>query len=755
MVTGSYSEAAIKLLKERYLHEQETIYKMFWRVAETVAEAEMSYGLPDEEAISFWTPKFFDAMINSEFIPNSPTLMNAGLDNGLQYSACYVLPVEDSIEGIFDSVKHAALIHKSGGGTGFDFSRLRPNGASVGEGLGCASGPVSFMKVFDGATEAIKQGGRRRGANMGVLRVDHPDIEEFITCKLNGGITNFNISVAITDAFMDALEDDADYDLLARGGWPAGEGSRRYNHTADFIKVGKKNSREIWDMIIDAAWQTGDPGLIFIDEVNRSNANPIPSFGMIEATNPCGEVPLFPYEACNLGSINLAKFVSNGQLDKERLADTTRLAVHFLDNVITVNPYPLPEIEAMALANRRIGVGVMGWADMLFELGIAYDDAAAIDLAKTVMRIIQDAGEQESVKLAREREPFPRWNKSIYRDQAPRRNCTITTIAPTGSISIIAGASSGIEPAFALAYTHTSSNAGGRVLSFVNPVFKRKMRAEGLWSDDLKNHVLKTGTVQNYPGFPEKWKRVFVTAQDIEPTHHVAMQAAFQEHTDNGVSKTINLPNSATRDDISSAYMQAYTSGCLGITVYRDGCKATGQVLNVGNSVNQEQPKNSGKPKVRPTILSGTTYRKKTPIGTAYITVNTDGNDPFEVFVNVGKAGSDVAADAEGIGRLISLVLRVPSAVSVTERTQEIISQLRGVGSGRSMGFGSNRVMSLSDAIGQALAEHIGIDSTENMPGLPDEESHMPGDLCPSCGQATLAFEEGCKKCYGCGYSEC
>lgn len=779
----SFSEPAQKILKERYLHtdeggHQEKISDMFMRVASTIAKADAKYKVLSKSDLYTITQKFFKAMIDREFIPNSPTLMNAGLDNGLQYSACYVLPVEDSIEGIFDSVKHAALIHKSGGGTGFSFDRLRPSGGSVGQGLGYASGPVSFMRVFDGATEAIKQGGRRRGANMGVLRVDHPDIEEFITCKLDGGITNFNISVAITDEFMKALEDDAHYYLLARKGWPV-EG-RMYNHKADFIKAGTKKARKIWDMIIDAAWQTGDPGLIFIDRVNRSYANPLPAIGQIEATNPCGEVPLFPYEACNLGSINLAKFINEQAtaLDWDALAEIARTAVHFLDNVITVNPYPLPEIEEQVEANRRIGVGVMGWADLIFSLGIPYNSTEARILAKDVMGTIQKAGEGESIRLAKERGPFPRWDKSIYKDQEPRRNCTITTIAPTGSISIIAGASSGIEPAFALAYTHTSNNAGGRVLSFINPVFEHRMREEGLWSDDLKDYVLKTGTIKDYPYISERWKNVFVTAQDIEPEDHIAMQAAFQRNTDNGVSKTINLPNKATRQDIEDAYLLAYETGCLGITVFRDGCKGGGggQVLNVGAkggasgldkklSGIEDDPSNERTPKVRVPNLPGNTYRKKTPVGTAYITVNANGDkgkEPFEVFINVGKAGSDVAADAEGLGRLISLILRLPGPLSAHERAKDIVGQLRGIGSGRAQGFGQYRVMSLADAVAQAIAEHVGFNATSQLPGLPDvdESAQLPlplkaGDLCPECGQATLAFEENCKKCYGCGYSEC
>ncbi|MFQ5796280.1 MAG: LAGLIDADG family homing endonuclease [Candidatus Bipolaricaulia bacterium] len=1643
---GQWTDSALKVLKERYLHHrpdgtQETPEEMVWRVACTVAEAEREYGANDNDnEVMNVAKKFYEFMIDGKFTPNSPTLMNAGLDVNLQYSACYVLPIEDDIRGIFDSVKNAAIVHKSGGGTGFAFSRLRPKGTTVIGGT--SSGPVSFLRVFDGATESIKQGGRRRGANMGILRVDHPDIEEFITCKMDGGITNFNISVAITEEFMEALENDTEYDLIAQPGWPKGDGSRYEGGEV----IDQKNARELFDKIVDAAWHTGDPGLVFIDRINSSSANPVASIGLIEATNPCitgdtlvatekgllrmeqlyeqeqgnpqlriatdnralalskslvgvatgtydpdltkevngitlrsithvynndvkpimrvkthdgyelkatpdhkvmttegwvavedlvpgdhailiqsgegkfndnptlpfsvqntfhggngrtyrfnlphvwskelgivlgwllgddwlragdkncrvgftfgendlpvlerikpilnnwykdeiqeiqrgnrvfhlayhskffgeffenlgvkpvkadkkcvpeslftatkeavigflqglftadgtvrdnpqphsswvalsaknrdflrdiqllllnlgiksvifnrsrspreglfpyttvngeeqtyesdgvlyelgifdesrerfkhligfltedkqerlegvrfqgfykekfydevvtveeigedivydlteykthsmianglvvhqcGEQPLLPHEACNLGSINLANFINDksDDLDWDALAEAVGTAVRFLDDVITVNPYPLPEIDQSVKANRRIGLGVMGWADLLFELGIPYNSEEALSLADEVMTFIKKVGHEKDAALAEARGPFPNWEHSIYKDVHPMRNSTVTTIAPTGSISIIAGASSGIEPIFALAFRHIvkQPEGGERELTFINPTFERVAKEHGFWSKSLVNKILEHGSIQGMKEVPEDIQKIFVTAHEIEPHWHVRMQAAFQQHTDNGVSKcvsgdtmiftdqgiipieslyhgdqpdsfrpitltvadnpapvsadlfyyggnqpvvgmetdlgtilkatpnhrvrvirdgeiiwcrmdelkegdytvvsydygvfghlhefsqiygssyqpakrsnttpiqwpykitsdlaraigyivsdggfnrnsviftqvdpevlndyseimrnrlgvtprisidkrredtktavvhsrdlitffseylgcgrgaenkktpacilksgpriqeqyirgltldgyiskgngrfvvmgtvsrqlvvevqaillnlgivtrlesqrihyeythdenrkkyvynvvvvpefrqrfiecigyaesrkqayaeevlreaenkvkpgtkyvipgvrslavylakqkqvstvskklknylhsfiaaqaeitrdtllylldicrdlkdnrewqilndiatrkalytpiariwwdkapvydlqvsethsfitngfvshnTVNLPNHATRQDIEDAYLLAYKTGCLGITVFRDGCKDT-QVLHVGTQ------KRSGKaevketidsinrtPKVRPVNLSGNTYRKETPVGTAYITVNANGvgsQEPFEVFINVGKAGSDVAADAEGLGRLISLILRLPSSLGVYERVQDIVVQLRGIGgSGRVQGFGKHRVMSLPDAVAQALAEYVGFNPTADLPGLPEmnEDAQLPlplrtGDLCPECGQATLVFEEGCRKCYSCGYSEC
>lgn len=753
---GLWSEtdqSSLKILKERYLHRrpdgnQETPDEMVWRVATAIAEADREYGASEEE-VQATAHRFYDLIARWLFAPNSPTLMNAGLNNNLQYSACYVLPVEDSILGIFDTIKNAANVHKSGGGTGFSFSRLRPKDSRVNTSGGVASGPVSFMKVFDAATEAIKQGGRRRGANMGILRVDHPDIQEFITCKVSGEIVNFNISVAITTAFMEALETDSNYDLLAQPEWPGPDGSRYKGGEV----IGQMNARWIFNQIVEAAWRTGDPGLVFIDRINEGPANPVSDIATVEATNPCGETPLLPNEACNLGSINLIKFVDgkSNDFNWKALAKAVRTAVHFLDNVITVNPYPLPEIHQAAKDNRRIGIGVMGWADVLFALGIPYNSQAALDLADKIMSFINRVGHEKSAELAQKRGNFPAWPHSIFKDVGPMRNGTVTAIAPTGSISIIAGASSGIEPIFALAFRHIVKQPDGddRVLTFIQPAFEQIAKAHGFWSAELKDKILKTGSVRGLEEVPEAIQEIFVTAHEVGVHWHVNMQAAFQRHTDNGVSKTINMSNDATRQEIEDAYLLAYSLGCMGITVFRDGCKDT-QVLHIG-TVPEETTL-----RVRPMKLQGVTYRKNTPVGTAYITVNDGGDSqkPFEVFINVGKAGSDVAAIAEGLGRLISLILRLSDPY---ERAQDIVGQLRGIGSGRPQGFGEQRVMSLADAVAQAIAEHAGFKATSRLPGLPDmdESTLKKGDLCPECGQATFVFEEGCKKCYGCGYSEC
>lgn len=771
MNIGQWTESAAKVMKERYLARdsqgrQETPEDMCWRVATAIASAEELWGRSSEE-IEAIAEEFYNVMVDNLFLPNSPTLMNAGTNNGLGYSACFVLPIEDSIEGIFDAIKYAALIHKSGGGTGFAFSRLRPKGSQVRTTAGVASGPVSFMRVFDAATEQVKQGGRRRGANMGILQVDHPDILEFINSKLQGGITNFNISVAATDRFMEALSKDEPYELI----------DPRSKQV-----TGTLRAREVFEQIIRAAWETGDPGMVFIDRINSSRANPVPDVEQIEATNPCGEQPLGPNDACNLGSINLVKFSlqsdqasCNGhgpdnRIDWTELERVVRLAVRFLDDVIEVNPYPLPAIDAEVKRNRRIGLGVMGWADLLLELAIPYNSEEALALADRLMAFIERVGHEESAHLATERGPFPHWSQSIYRHEAPLRNSTVTTVAPTGTISIIAGCSSGIEPLFAIAYSHI---VGDRHLTFVNPQFERLAKARGFYSEALMANVAARGTVQGLSEVPTDVQRVFVTAHQIAPEWHVRAQAVFQRHLDNGCSKTINLPHLATVEDVGRAYRLAYESGCLGITVFRDGSK-TDQVLHVGTA-NTAVPageasatkadKSMAEPsasvsqrhivKPRPRKVQGVTYRVATPLGTAFITVNINGNDePFEVFANVGKAGSDTASVSEAMGRLISMILRLPSPLTPTERLREVAAQLKGIGGGRHLGYGRARIRSLPDAVAQVLAEHLGIAEAEEVPpsqALPESV----GDLCPECGQGTLVFEEGCQKCYSCGFTEC
>src|SRR6266513_1627513 len=612
---GKWTEPALRVLRERYLTRQggevvETPEEMCWRVALTIARGEARYGR-SEAAVHEIAEAFYDMMVDGYFIPNSPTLMNAGKDNHLQYSACYVLPVGDSMPEIFDSVKAAAIIHQSGGGTGFAFSRLRPKNDLVRSTGGRASGPVSFLRVFNAATKAVKQGGTRRGANMGILKVDHPDVLEFIDCKLDGGITNFNISVAATDRFMDALAAGGEFDLINP-------------HTG--LATGRLSAKEVFDRMVRAAWRTGDPGMVFIDRINASPANPTPEIGVVEATNP----------------------------------------------------YPLPEIDATVKANRRIGLGIMGWADLLFTLGIPYDSQEAIDLADRLMAFVKEKSHDQSAKLAEERGPFPNWNQSIYKSERPLRNSTVTTIAPTGTISMIAGCSSGIEPIFALAFEHRVKQPDGeRVLTFVNETFERIAKEQGFYSDALMREIARRVSLHGIPGVPETAARVFKTSHEIDHEWHVRHQAAFQRYTDNGVSKTINLPNGASDEDVARAYMLAWELGCLGITVFRDGCKGE-QVLNVGIGTTEKTP--SAAPAVirpRPRSLTGATYRSETPIGTAFITVNeTPDGDPFEVFVQVGKGGSDTMAVAEALCRLISLVLRLPSPFSVQRRIEEVTNLL-------------------------------------------------------------------------------
>ncbi|MGI5835027.1 MAG: vitamin B12-dependent ribonucleotide reductase [Chloroflexota bacterium] len=760
---GLWTESALRVLKERYLAKKgdevvETPDDMCWRVARAIAKAELNYGKSEDEVEAI-AGRFVESMQAMLFFPNSPTLMNAGKDNGLQYSACYVLPVEDSLEGIFESIKRAALIHKSGGGTGFAFSRLRSKDSTVQSTGGKASGPVSFMRVFNAATEAVKQGGTRRGANMGILRVDHPDILEFIECKLEGGFTNFNISVTVTEDFMKAVETGAEYDLID----PA---------TGKAVK--RLRARDVFDRIVHAAWRSGDPGLIFIDRVNASPANPTPAIGQIEATNPCGEQPLLPNEACNLGSLNLARFVKTGKnrssngrwpIDWKEMERVIRLSVRFLDDVIDVNPYPLRNIADMVKSNRRIGLGVMGWADMLIQLGIPYNSEEALELAEEVMGFIRRIGHEESAELARERGPFPNWPNSIYKDGPPLRNATVTTIAPTGTISIIAGSTSGIEPLFAIAYRHI---VGERHLAFVNPHFEKVARERGFYSEELMDKVARQGTLHGLEEVPEDVRRVFVTAHEIAPEWHVRMQAAFQRFTDNAVSKTVNLPNSATVEDVADVYTMAHRLGCLGITVFRDGCKGE-QVLHIGAAGKKgEKPAKEletastieKKIKPRPRLVHGVTYRAETPLGTAFVTVNENGSrEPFEVFLNVGKAGSDTAAVSEAMGRMLSLILRLPSSLTPTDRLKEITNQLMGIGGGRQLGFGKSRVRSLPDAVAQVLAEHLGMVAPEAVEAWKDSSSADDmakiGDLCPECGLASLVYEEGCQKCYSCGFSEC
>jgi ribonucleoside-diphosphate reductase alpha chain len=705
---------------------------MFWRVASAIAAEESKY------AQSPWKVKdlsraFYELMTSWRFLPNSPTLMNAGTGLG-QLSACFVLPVGDSIEEIFDAVKYAAMIHKSGGGTGFSFSRLRPRESRVGSTGGVASGPLSFLKIFNTATEQIKQGGTRRGANMGILRVDHPDILEFIKAKeREGEFNNFNLSVALTEDFMKAVEKEEDYPLVSP-------------HNRE--ELGRLKARDVFELLVQKAWESGDPGIVFIDRINRDN--PTPDQGEIESTNPCGEQPLLPYEACNLGSINLARFYlreKSGEeaIDWHHLKETIHLAVRFLDNVIDASLFPLPEISEKVRANRKIGLGVMGWADLLFELGVPYNSQEAIILAEKVMAFVQEEGRAASTVLARERGPFPAYENSTFaqKEQGPFRNATVTTIAPTGTLSIIAGCSSGIEPLFALCFSRNVMD--GERLVEVNPYFEQALKDADCYSRKLMDTVAAKGSIKSLDHLPEELRKVFVTAMDIDPQSHLKMQAAFQVFTDNAVSKTVNLPNSATIDVIRHIYWMAYELGCKGVTVYRDGCKSA-QVLCTGDSENKDKKDAPRVVRDRPDLIYGFTQKVHTGHGIMYVTVNEMDGKPFEVFATIGKSGRSTMAKAEAIGRLVSLALR--SGIQV----RKIVQQIKGIG-GEIQVFQPGKegqVQSIPDGIAWVLESRY----LKSSASLHDDANGLGAQRCPECDEA-LVFQEGCHKCPACGYTKC
>lgn len=743
------SENALKVLEKRYLKKDENgkptekPEDMFRRVAKNIASIDAFLPFEGRSDSLATEEEFYQAMIKKEFLPNSPTLMNAGRDLQ-QLSACFVLPIEDSMEGIFDAIKHTAIIHKTGGGTGFSFSRLRPKNSIVKSTQGVASGPISFMKVFNAATEAVKQGGTRRGANMGILRVDHPDILEFITCKRDHSeITNFNISVAATDEFMEAIFNNSNYDTV-----------NPHNGKV----VNKLQAKEVFEMIVDGAWRNGDPGLIFIDRINRANATP--HVGKIEATNPCGEQPLLPHESCNLGSINIAKFIENGKIDFQKLADAVKTAIHFLDNVVDANKYPLPQIDKMTKECRRIGLGVMGWADMLIKLKIPYNSEKAIATAEKVMSFIQTESKKVSVQLAKDREAFPAFSNSVY-DSAQGlkvRNATTTTIAPTGTLSIIAGCSSGIEPIFAVSYTRANILDNDTLVE-VHPYFEEIAKERGFYSEELMEEIAESGTIQDIDNIPEDVKRVFVTAHDISPEWHVRMQAAFQKYTDNAVSKTVNFPNSATKDDIREVYFMAYHLGCRGITVYRDRSRDQ-QILNLSSEASGANEDSAVEyqhisPRPRPVATVGTTQRLKTGCGNIYITINEDDMGPCELFTSMGKSGGCASAQSEAISRLISLSLRVGIEM------KSIIKHLRGIRCHQPVWDNGSQILSCPDALGIALENKIkGSPDTKAIKDNPGPSvSQIKGTInwtgaCPDCGGA-VHHESGCITCRLCGYSKC
>ena len=786
------SSNAITVLEKRYLLKDETgapvesPSDLFWRVARTVAQADEHYGA-SSGTVERVADEFFGLMANRQFVPNSPTLMNAGRPLG-QLSACFVLPVDDALSngksGIYDTLRAMALVHQSGGGTGFSFSRLRPKNDIVRSTMGVASGPVSFMTLFDASTDVVKQGGTRRGANMGILRVDHPDILEFITCKDDTTkITNFNISVAVTDAFMAGVEADGLYDLI---------------HPKSGQVTGQLRAREVWELIIHGAWKTGEPGVFFVDKANYYN--PVPHLGEYEATNPCGEQPLLPYDVCNLGSINLGVFVRDGkggkEIDWEGLRRVVHLSTHFLENVIDANQYPLEEITDLAQRIRRIGLGVMGLADVFVKLGIPYDSEEGVGLGRRIQQFIDEEAKRESERLAGERGSFPEWERSIWgpdatcarNEQGERirpmrrlRNCNVTTVAPTGTISIIAGCSSGIEPLFAVAFMR---NQAGVLMPDINEDFVAIARTEGWYSDDLMRRIAESGHI-DFPEVPAKWQRVFVTANAIKPEWHIRMQAAFQEFNDSAISKTCNFAQDATEEYVEEIYRLAYRLNCKGVTVYRDGSREM-QVLSAGSTAKKVQEQHgsgvsgsSGKDssvssadlhgeiaelraeterlqrivhelesenlqrrqkRSRPEVLRGTTRRVETPLGTLYVTITEDDkSQPFEVFMTLGKAGGALMADVEALGRLISLALR--SGIPI----KEIYRQLRGISSDRVIGLGPNKILSVPDAVGIAIErwmqEKQGIQQ-ELLPGVGPHAGQQrvggqPEELAPVVSQGT------------------
>jgi len=724
------SRNAITVLEKRYLRRDqngrviETAADMFHRVADAIATADKKFDINVDTATL--AQQFYSMMANLEFIPNSPTLMNAGRELG-QLSACFVLPVGDSMDEIFDAVKHTALIHKSGGGTGFSFSNLRPKNDVVQSTTGISSGPISFMQVFDIATETIKQGGTRRGANMAIMRVDHPDILDFIRCKSNQKhLNNFNISVGLTDAFMEALERDESYQLI----------NPRSKETSGILRA-----RDVFDLIVQQAWENGEPGIIFLDRLNRDN--PTPHIGTIESTNPCGEQPLLPYESCNLGSINLGLMVKDGDVDWQRLREVAHLAVHFLDNVIELNRYPLSQIAQMTYANRKIGLGIMGWADMLITLGIPYNSEEAIELGEKIMAFVNDEGHIASRELAKERGQFPNFEGSVFaqRCEAPIRNATVTTIAPTGTISIIANTSSGIEPIFAVSFVRQVLD--NNILVEVHPLFEKIARKRGIYSEALMEKIAEHGTIQDIDEIPADIRKIFVTAHDITPEDHIRMQAAFQKRTDNAVSKTVNFPKTATVEEVRKVYELAYALDCKGVTIYRDGSREN-QVLSTVKTQQEPITDKTKAVRERPVSLKGWTYRMQTGWGPLYVTINEDDDGLFELFTTMGKAGGCAASQSEAIGRMVSLAWR--SGI----QPEQVIKQLMDISCHSHAGFGAEKILSCADAVAKAIGNHL---SSRGHIEKMQKRALFKG-ACPECG-GRVEHEGGCAVCHSCGYSEC
>ena len=785
-------ENARTVLSKRYLRKGtdgkpvETPEEMFHRVARAIAEPEQEHG----GEVASTERAFYRLLTELRFLPNSPTFTGAGTPLG-QLAACFVLPISDDMgrrgDGIFQTLRDAALIQQTGGGNGFSFSRLRPRGAYVASSAGQATGPVGFLRVYDKAFGEVAQGGSRRGANMAVLRVDHPDILDFVRCKISEDqITNFNISVGITDEFMQAVKDDRDFELIAP-------------HDVKVWKVVR--ARDVFNEIVKHAHHNGEPGVLFLDTANRTN--PVPHLYELEATNPCGEQFLGPYENCCLGSVNLAQHVTpDGRVDWSKLEESSVLSTHFLDNVVDANRYvpSVPQLKEAALRARRIGLGIMGLGDLMYHLGIRYGSEESEEFAAQVIEFVRYHVMKTSVNLARERGPFTAISGSIYdpknfkwQPPAPLapyshdwgrpkldwsaivegikkhgiRNAAQTTIAPTGTIATVAGCESyGCEPVFALAYVrHVNDNGKDLELTYASPLFERALVEAGVDEETrqkIYDQVMLKGSCQDVTDVPAAVRHTFVVSQDITPEEHVRMQAALQRFVDNSISKTTNLPATATVDDVAQAYFMAWELGCKGLTIYVTGSRE--KVVLETKATLQAKEKTFAPPakKPRPKMLPGKTFRMGTPLGTMFVTINENGGgEPFEIFMHTSKAGSETYAVSEAMGRLISYILRLSSPVPPAERLTEVVNQLSGIGGGRPMGFGPNRILSLPDGVARVLAEYLGqhaLQAEDDGHGTEVEATQLAfklGDLCPDCGQASLVEEEGCRKCYSCGYSEC
>jgi len=809
LIEPQLSENAKYIAETRYSQKNEDgkayekVSDIFWRVASSVAKGDKSFGVADEivdqEAI-----EFYNLMAEQKFMPNTPCLVNAGKAKQ-QLSACFVLPVEDSMESILETMSNMAMIHKSGGGTGFSFSKLRPHGDYIKSSGGTTVGPVSFMQAYNDVTAQIKQGGVRRGANMGMLSIHHPDVLRFAVVKLDEwSLTNFNISLAVTDAFMkkidedkvfvenDAIPEDVVEEIRIAEGirgaderlrqievgvsklyeWAVatqidkGEGYELINPRDGKVKM-KLNAYKVFNLITRLAWQYGDPGLVFIDRMNAPSSNPVPAMGRIEATNPCGEQPLLPYDACNLGSINLAKFVKEKDLDWNELRRTIFLGVHFLDNVVEINQFPVPQIREMVSNTRRIGLGIMGFADALFKIGVQYNSDEGIEWSKKIMKFVTETSKEATVELAKTRGVFPWWEKSVYANTDYRpRNMALTTIAPTGTISMIADTSSGIEPVFSLGYQ--KNTVEGKTLYSVNPVLVEELKKRGIYTEELVEKIVKNGGMLKGIGeIPDDFKNIFITALEIDPEWHIKIQAAFQEYTDNAVSKTINLPETATVDDVRQAYLLSYSLGTKGITIYRSGSRSFEPMQKVKDKNDKSEEKEIvcvPKKKPTPIVASGIRVKKKCDVGSVYTSIfYEEGDGPVEVFVNLGKSGGYLAASAEVTGRLASLALKYGATLD------EVSSELIGISCGQKVGMGNGAVLSMFDAVGKSVLE---ISKGEQLSIFSNQESLNHIDVtkiseeitqaeskfgaCPDCG-SPLRAEEGCFKCTNvfCGYSKC